>query len=54
MLGSTYEIKLKPEAPRVGCLPNFKNIFKQNGDKPNEFIYPKDLTFKISEDLVQK
>ena len=32
------EIKLKPEAPRVGCLPNFKNIFKQNGDKPNESI----------------
>ena len=32
------EIKFRPEAPRVECLPNFKNIFKQNGDKPNGSI----------------
>ena len=54
MLGSTYEIKLKSEAPRVGCLPNFKNISKQNGERPNDSISPKDLKSKISDDLAQK
>ena len=38
----------------LGCLPIFKNIFKQNGEKPNESRYPKDLKSKISEVLAQK
>ena len=32
----------------------FKNIFKQNGERPNDSISPKDLKSEISEDLAQK
>ena len=38
----------------LGCLPIFKNIFEQNGERPNESMQPKDLKSKISEDLAQK
>ena len=40
--------------PILGCLPIFKNIFKQNGERPNDFISTKDLKSKISEDLARK
>ena len=38
----------------LGYLSIFKNIFKQNGERPNDSISPKDLKSKISDDLAQK
>ena len=35
-------------------MPIFKNIFDQNGERPNESMQPKDLKSKISEELAQK
>ena len=38
----------------LGYLSIFKNIFKQNGERPNDSISPKDLKSKISDDLAPK
>ena len=45
-------IKIKTE--HLGYLSIFKNIFEQNGERPNGSISPKDLKSKISDDLAQK